>query len=69
MEKAKKAVSNFLSNGGKHKTIIDEDVRKAVTEEHIYPQQHEEITTAVDREVHQHHHQTAIQPIKAQETA
>lgn len=68
MDKAKQAVSNFLSNGGKHNTVVDEDTRKAATEEHVYPQQHEELTTAVDREIHQHHHQTAIQPIKSQET-
>lgn len=68
MEKAKKAVSNFLSQDGKHKTTVDEDVRKPVTEEHVFPEQHEQITTAVDREVHQDHHQTVIQPIKAKET-
>ncbi|KHN96010.1 allergen [Metarhizium album ARSEF 1941] len=68
MEKAKKAVSNFLSQDGKHKTTVDEDVREAVTEEHVYPEQHEQIVTAVNREVHQDHHQTVIQPIKAKET-
>lgn len=69
MEKAKKAVSNFLSQDGKHKTTVDEDVRKPITEEHVFPEQHEQITTAVDREVHQDHHQTVIQPIKAKETS
>ncbi|TWU72824.1 hypothetical protein ED733_001339 [Metarhizium rileyi] len=68
MQKAKKAVSSFLSQDGKHKTTVDEDVRKPVTEEHVYPEQHEELVTAVDREVHQDHHQTVIQPIKAKET-
>lgn len=68
MDKAKKAVSSFLSQDGKHKTSVDEDVRKAVTEEHVFPQQHEEVVTAVDREVHQDHHQTVVQPLKAKET-
>ncbi|OAA34766.1 allergen [Metarhizium rileyi] len=68
MQKAKKAVSSFLSQDGKHKTTVDEDVRKPVTEEHVYPEQHEELVTAVDREVHQDHHQTVIQPIKAKDT-
>lgn len=68
MEKAKQAISKVLSNSGKHKTDVEEDVRRPVTEEHIYPHQHEEVTTAIDREIHQHHHQTAIQPIKATET-
>jgi hypothetical protein len=67
MDKAKKAFSNFLSQDGKHNTTVDEDVRKAVTAEHLYPQQHEEVVTAVDREIHQDHHQTIVQPIMAKE--
>lgn len=68
MEKAKAAVSKIISKDGKHDTVVDEDVRNPVTEQHVHPQQHEEVTTAVDREVHQHHHQTAVQPIQQQET-
>ncbi|KAG5953519.1 hypothetical protein E4U53_005294 [Claviceps sorghi] len=67
MEKAKQAVSNFLSHDGKHKTEVDQSVRKPVVEEHVLPKKHEEVTTAVDREVHQDHHQTIVQPIKDQE--
>ncbi|PKS11009.1 hypothetical protein jhhlp_002768 [Lomentospora prolificans] len=67
MEKAKHAVSEFISRDGKHTTTVNEDVRKAVTEEHIRPHQHEEITTAVDKEVHQDHHHTTIQPLEAKE--
>ena len=52
---------------GKHKTSVDQDVRGAVTEEHVHPHQHENVTTAVDKEVHQHHHQTRIQPVKHEE--
>ncbi|CAI4213470.1 unnamed protein product [Parascedosporium putredinis] len=65
MEKAKRAVAEFISRDGKHTTIVDQDVRKAVTEEHIRPHQHEEITTAIDKEVHQHHHHTTVQPLEA----
>lgn len=68
MEKAKQAVSNFISRDGKHTTTVDEDVRKAVTDEHVRPHQHEDITTAVDKEVHQDHHHTTVQPINAKET-
>ncbi|KAI8648655.1 hypothetical protein NCS57_01477300 [Fusarium keratoplasticum] len=68
MEKAKQAVSSFLSNDGKHKTTVDEDVRPHVTEEHIRPHRHENITTALDKEVHQEHHHTTIQPITHKET-
>ncbi|RSM20057.1 hypothetical protein CDV31_001136 [Fusarium ambrosium] len=68
MEKAKQAVSSFLSNDGKHKTTVDEDVRPHVTEEHVRPHRHEEVTTALDKEVHQEHHHTTIQPITHKET-
>ncbi|KAG5993090.1 hypothetical protein E4U43_003590 [Claviceps pusilla] len=67
MEKAKQAVSNFLSHDGKHKTTVDQEVREAVVDEHVLPKQHEEVTTAVDKEIHQDHHQTIVQPIKDQE--
>merc|ERR1711959_700019 len=39
----------------------------AVTEEHVKPQRHENVTKAVDREVHQDHHHTVVQPIKHKE--
>ena len=68
MQKAKAAVGSFLSKDGKHKTTVDQDVNAAVTEEHVKPHEHETITTAVDREVHQDHHQTRIQPVNAKET-
>lgn len=67
MEKAKQAVSNFLSQDGKHKTTVDEEVRKPVVDEHVLPKQHEEVITAVDKEVHQDHHQTIVQPVKDRE--
>ncbi|GKT40277.1 uncharacterized protein ColSpa_00458 [Colletotrichum spaethianum] len=68
MDKAKQAVSSFVSKDGHHKTTVDEDVNRSVTEEQVRPHRHEEITTAVDKEVHQDHHHTTIQPIKDQQT-
>jgi hypothetical protein len=68
MEKAKAAVSNFISGDGKHKTTIDRETHAGITQEAIKPHQHENVTTAVDREVHQDHHQTIIQPITHKET-
>ncbi|KAM3455774.1 hypothetical protein MY3296_002192 [Beauveria thailandica] len=68
MDKAKKAVSNFLSKDGKHDTTIDQDVREPVVKEHVHPQRHEEIVTAVDQEIHQDHHQTVVQPLSTKET-
>lgn len=68
MEKAKQAVSKFLSKDGKHDTTIDQDVRDPVVKEQVRPQKHEEVTTAIDQEIHQDHHQTVVQPLAAQET-
>lgn len=68
MEKAKAAVQDFISRDGKHKTTVDEDIRAPVTEEHIKPHQHDEVTTAVDRSVHVDHHHTTVQPVAAKET-
>lgn len=63
MERAKQAAKEFLSMDGKHKTTVDQDTRGAVTQEEVRPHHHENITTAVDREVHQDHHQTRVQPV------
>ncbi|GJC88921.1 hypothetical protein ColLi_11759 [Colletotrichum liriopes] len=68
MDKARQAVSSFISKDGHHKTSVDEDVNRAVTEEQVRPHRHEEVTTAVDKEVHQDHHHTTVQPIKDQQT-
>ncbi|KAK2932892.1 hypothetical protein FoTM2_007351 [Fusarium oxysporum f. sp. vasinfectum] len=68
MEKAKQAVSSFLSNDGKHRTTVDEDVKPHVTQEHVMPHKHEQVTTALDKEVHQEHHHTTVQPITHKET-
>ncbi|KZL83202.1 allergen [Colletotrichum incanum] len=48
--------------------IVKEDVNDAVINEQVRPQQHEEVTAAVDKDVHQDHHHTTVQPVKAQET-
>ncbi len=66
---AKEKISSFLSKDGKHMTIVDQDIRNHITEEHHRPHHHEIITTAIDKEVHQDHHQTRIQPIIVRETA
>ncbi|KAM0549397.1 hypothetical protein ACHAO7_006289 [Fusarium culmorum] len=67
MEKAKSAVSSFLSNDGKHKTTVTEDVKGHVTQEKVLPHQHEQVTTALDKEIHQDHHHTTVQPLKHRE--
>jgi len=67
MEKAKAAVSDFLSKSGHHDTTVHEHVAPAVTQETINRTRHEEEQTVVDREVHQHHHHTTIQPVNDRE--
>merc|ERR1712093_278669 len=56
MDKAKAAVGSFLRKDGKHDTTVHETVNPAVTQENVTRTQHENVTTAVDREVHQDHH-------------
>lgn len=68
MEAAKAAISKITSRNG-HRTEVDEVVVPAVTSEVIKPQRHEETTEAVDREVHQHHYHTTVQPITHKEIA
>jgi len=53
MDKAKAAVGSFLHKDGKHDTTVHETVNPAVTQENVTRTQHENVTTAVDREVHQ----------------
>jgi len=67
MDKAKQAVSGFLSKDGKHDTTVHETVNPAVQNEHVTKTHHENVTKAVDREVHQDHHHTSVQPIKDKE--
>jgi hypothetical protein len=67
MESAKAAVSKFLGKSGHHDTTVDETVQPTVISETIKPTQHENITEVVDREVHQDHYHTTVQPLQHQE--
>lgn len=67
MDKAKAAVGSFLSKDGKHDTTVHETINPAVQQEHVTRTQLEEQTKAVDREVHQDHHHTSVQPIADRE--
>lgn len=46
---------------------MHETVNPAIQNEHVTRTQHEQATTAVDREVHQDHFHTSVQPIKDKE--
>ncbi|RMZ92218.1 hypothetical protein DV736_g534, partial [Chaetothyriales sp. CBS 134916] len=65
---AAKAAINKITSGHGHKTTVDEVVRPAVTQERVKPYRHEEFTQAVDREVHQDHYHTTVQPVSHKET-
>jgi hypothetical protein len=67
MDKAKAAVSSFLTKDGKHNTTVHETVNPAIQHEKVNPTHHENITTAVDKEVHQDHYHTSVQPIQHKE--
>ncbi|ETI28667.1 hypothetical protein G647_01118 [Cladophialophora carrionii CBS 160.54] len=66
MEAARAAVQKLTGNRGHH-TSVEETVVPAVTHEAVKPHRHEEVTQAVDREVHQHHYHTTVQPLTHQE--
>ncbi|KAF2447992.1 hypothetical protein P171DRAFT_429578 [Karstenula rhodostoma CBS 690.94] len=67
MEKAKAAVSDFMSKAGHHDTTVHETVAPAIKSETVKPHVHEEINTAIDKEVHQDHYHRTVQPIKDRE--
>jgi hypothetical protein len=67
MDKAKAAVGSFLSRDGKHDTTVHETVNPAVQHEKVVRTQEEQVQTAVDREVHQDHFHTSVQPIQDRE--
>merc|ERR1712225_100001 len=66
MEAARAAVNKITGQRGHH-TTVEESVNPAVVQETIKPHRHEEATQAVDREVHQHHYHTTVQPLQHQE--
>jgi len=63
MQAAKEAVSDFLQNK-KHTVDIEQETKPGVVHERVAQSQHENVTTALDREIHQHHHQIHVQPIQ-----
>merc|ERR1711881_782083 len=67
MDKAKQAVSGFLSKHGQHDTTIHESVDPSVEKKTIAPMQREERQIATDREVHQDHYHTTVQPVHDKE--
>ncbi|QIX02376.1 hypothetical protein AMS68_007893 [Peltaster fructicola] len=67
MESAKNAVKDFLGHHNKHSTEVHSQTAPAVTNETVTRTNDERVTTAIDKEVHQDHHHTTIQPVKDQQ--
>lgn len=63
MESAKNAVKDFLHKSGKHHTDVETTTAAPVTNETVKKTNEERVTSAVDREVHQDHHHTTVQPV------
>lgn len=55
------------SKAGHHDTTVHENVAPAVINENIVQKRHEEAQTVIDREVHQDHYHTSVQPVKDRE--
>ncbi|KAK4941594.1 hypothetical protein LTR10_018471 [Elasticomyces elasticus] len=66
MEQARAAVDKVTGNRG-HKTEVEENVRPAVVQETVRPTQLEEVTQAKQRDVHQDHYHTTVQPLTDRE--
>ncbi|EPS45293.1 hypothetical protein H072_721 [Dactylellina haptotyla CBS 200.50] len=66
MQAAKQAVSEFLHHANKHSVDIEQETKPAILHETVAEKQHENVIHAIDREVHQHHHQIHVQPIQHQ---
>ncbi|KAK3721026.1 hypothetical protein LTR37_003316 [Vermiconidia calcicola] len=68
MTAAQNAVKEFMTKNGHHDTTVHELVRPAIYHTTITHNTREEEATAVDRELHQDHYHTSIQPITDEET-
>ncbi|KAF8250002.1 allergen, partial [Wilcoxina mikolae CBS 423.85] len=64
MQAAKEAARNFLHRDHQHDTSVCETFKPAITKETVVPVEKLEETVAIDREVHQDHYQTRIQPVE-----
>jgi len=67
MDKAKAAITDFMSKSGHHDTTVHEAVAPAIQHEVVKPHLHEEVQTAVDKEVHQDHYHRTVQPVQDRE--
>ncbi|KAI5781519.1 hypothetical protein EDC01DRAFT_241390 [Geopyxis carbonaria] len=64
MQSAKKFIDEIRHRDQQHNTEVRETFNPAVTKETIRPVERDEQTVAIDRELHQDHYQTRIQPVE-----
>ncbi|KAI1852815.1 hypothetical protein JX266_002356 [Neoarthrinium moseri] len=62
--KAKESIQGFMSQAGEHDTTVERKEERPVKHETVKPMQHEEVNTAVDKEVHKDHYHRTVQPVK-----
>lgn len=67
MNKARSAIDSLLARDGKHDTSVHEIIKPAVEHEEVVHTQREVTQMAVDREVHQDHYHTSVQPVSQRE--
>lgn len=68
MDSAKNAVKSFLGNHGKDHTEVHTTTAPAVTDETVTRTNENRATTAIDKEIHQDHHHTTVQPVMDKST-
>ena len=69
ISETKHKISSFLGRDGQADTTVHETINPAVEHEHISKAQREERQKIIDREIHQEHHHTTVQPIVDKEVA
>lgn len=67
MDRAKAEINKFMSHTGHHNTEVEKQAAPAVTYETVKPTRHEEVTTAVNKEVYQDHYHRVVQPVHDRE--
>ena len=67
MDKTKKVIGEVMSKSGQHDTTVTQETAPAVEQKVVKPTSHEEISTAVEQEVHQDHYHRTVQPLEATE--
>ncbi|KAI0015194.1 hypothetical protein F4780DRAFT_784397 [Xylariomycetidae sp. FL0641] len=67
MDKAKASLKNFMSQSGAKDTTVHKTEAAPVQHETVKPTQHEDVNTAVDKEIHQDHYHQTVQPIADRE--